>query len=232
MLESQKYDKHIIKHLDLELNNTLLNLKKLLTIQNEWTRLEDILMAEQKWLDEIGLSLPDLTKTTSNNYIQTLSNTQVNKTKRISVHFPLLRFILKKKCCLIYIIYCYYIFVYFKFIFNVLMFTCLQNTIAEVTIHYDTLIFLKDVIEKLQDEIDVKPLLYICEQHTNDSFKLKNNLKTKEIRLIAFNEKFNGYNNLKNNVKTNLLLIKSNLESLTPNRETINNYVRNNNVLS
>lgn len=80
MIESQKYDKHIIKHLDMELNNTLLNLKKLLTIQNEWARLEDILTAEQKWLDEIGLSLPDLTKTTSNNYVQILANTQVNKT--------------------------------------------------------------------------------------------------------------------------------------------------------
>jgi hypothetical protein len=76
-LEAQKSDKINIKHLDTELNKTHLNLKKLLTIQNEWTRLEDILTAEQKWLDEIGISILDLTKITSNNYIQTLSNTQV-----------------------------------------------------------------------------------------------------------------------------------------------------------
>lgn len=53
-------------------------MKKLLYIQNEWTRLEDILTAEQKWLDEVGVSILDLTKITSINYIQTLSNTQVN----------------------------------------------------------------------------------------------------------------------------------------------------------
>jgi len=57
-----------------------LNIKKLLTIQNEWTRIEDILTAEQKWLDEVGVSILDLTKITSINYVQTLSNTQV-KTK-------------------------------------------------------------------------------------------------------------------------------------------------------
>lgn len=64
----------------MELNNTQLNIKKLLTIQNEWTRIEDILTAEQKWLDEVGVSILDLTKITSINYVQTLSNTQV-KTK-------------------------------------------------------------------------------------------------------------------------------------------------------
>lgn len=63
------------------MNNILLNQKKLLTIQNEWTRLDDILTIEQKWLDEIGISILDLTKTTSNNYIPTLSTTQVNKIK-------------------------------------------------------------------------------------------------------------------------------------------------------
>lgn len=61
----------------MELNKTLSNLKKLQIIQNEWTRLEDILTAEQKWLDEIGISILDLTKITSNNYVHTLSNTQV-----------------------------------------------------------------------------------------------------------------------------------------------------------
>lgn len=61
----------------MELNITLSNLKKLQIIQNEWTRLEDILTAEQKWLDEIGISILDLTKITSNNYVHTLSNTQV-----------------------------------------------------------------------------------------------------------------------------------------------------------
>lgn len=79
LLENQKTDKNIIKKLDVELNNILLNQKKLLTIQNEWTRLDDILTAEQKWLDEVGISILDLTKTTSNNYIPTLSTTQVNK---------------------------------------------------------------------------------------------------------------------------------------------------------
>lgn len=79
LLETQKTDKNIIKKLDVELNNILLNQKKLLTIQNEWTRLDDILIAEQKWLDEVGISILDLTKTTSNNYIPTLSTTQVNK---------------------------------------------------------------------------------------------------------------------------------------------------------
>lgn len=63
----------------MELNNILLNQKKLLTVQNEWTRLDDIITAEQKWLDEVGISILDLTKTTSNNYIPTLSTTQVNK---------------------------------------------------------------------------------------------------------------------------------------------------------
>lgn len=63
----------------MELNSILSNQKKLFIIQNEWTRLEDILTAEQKWLDEVGISSLDLTKTTSNNYISTLSTTQVNK---------------------------------------------------------------------------------------------------------------------------------------------------------
>lgn len=67
-----------MKNLDAELNNTQSNLNTLLALQNEWTRLEDILTAEQKWLDEVGVSILDLTKTTSNNYVQMLSNTQVN----------------------------------------------------------------------------------------------------------------------------------------------------------
>lgn len=79
LLETQKSDKNRIKHLDVELNNILSNLNKLLALQNEWTRLEDILTAEQKWLDEVGISILDLTKTTSNNYVQILSNTQVNE---------------------------------------------------------------------------------------------------------------------------------------------------------
>lgn len=77
LLESQKPDKNRVKYLDTELNQTFLNQKKLLTTQNEWTRVEDILSTEQKWLDEVGVSIPDLTKTTSNNFVQTLSNTQV-----------------------------------------------------------------------------------------------------------------------------------------------------------
>lgn len=63
--------------MESELNNTQLIIKKLLSIQNEWTRLEDILTAEQKWLDDVGVSILDLTKITSTNYVQTLSNTQV-----------------------------------------------------------------------------------------------------------------------------------------------------------
>lgn len=76
-MESQKPDKNAIKHLDTELNKSQLYIKKLLSIKNEWTRLEDILTAEQKWLDEVGVSILDLTKITSTNYVQTLSNTQV-----------------------------------------------------------------------------------------------------------------------------------------------------------
>lgn len=78
-IETQKTDKNIVKKLDVELNGVLSIQKKLLTIQNEWTRLDDILTAEQKWLDEVGISILDLTKTTSNNYTSTLSTTQVNK---------------------------------------------------------------------------------------------------------------------------------------------------------
>jgi len=168
-LEAQKSDKINIKHLDTELNKTHLNLKKLLTIQNEWTRLEDILTAEQKWLDEIGISILDLTKITSNNYIQTLSNT--------------------------------------------------QNTITEVAIHYDSLLYLKDIIDKLENQIDVKPLLYVCEQHTNDTFKLKNNLRTKEIRLIDFKKHFIKYIVLKKNIESTLSRITSDLENIMPNQK-------------
>lgn len=77
LLETKISNKNLIKNLDTELNNLLSYQKKLLTVQHEWTRLNDILMAEQKWLDEVGVSIPDLTKTSSYNYVQTLSNTQV-----------------------------------------------------------------------------------------------------------------------------------------------------------
>jgi len=77
LFETQKPDKISIKKLETELNLTQLNLKQTLNIQNEWTRLGDILTVEQKWLDEVGVAILDLTKTTSNNYVQTLSNTQV-----------------------------------------------------------------------------------------------------------------------------------------------------------
>lgn len=79
LLEARKPDKNLIKYLDTELNNTLLYQKKLLTVQNEWTRLNDILTAEQKWLDELNVSISDLTKASSNNYYQTLINIQVKK---------------------------------------------------------------------------------------------------------------------------------------------------------
>lgn len=78
-LEAQKCEKNVVKKLDVELNNSLSSLKRLFTIQSEWSRLEEILVTEQKWLDEFGVSILDLTKTTSKNYSQTISNTQVKK---------------------------------------------------------------------------------------------------------------------------------------------------------
>lgn len=95
-----------------------------------------------------------------------------------------------------------------------------------MTIHYDKLIYLKDIIEKLQNQIDVKPLLYVCEQHTNDTFKLKNNLRAKEIRLITFKKQFDKYSELKNNIELSLSHITSNLENTTPNQEIVDNNVR------
>lgn len=78
-LEAQKCEKNVVKKLDVELNNSLSSLKRLFTVQSEWSRLEEILVTEQKWLDEFGVSILDLTKTTSKNYSQTISNTQVKK---------------------------------------------------------------------------------------------------------------------------------------------------------
>lgn len=95
-----------------------------------------------------------------------------------------------------------------------------------MTVHYDKLIYLKDIIEKLQNQIDVKPLLYICEQHTNDTFKLKNNLRAKEMRLITFRKQFDKYSELKSNIELSLSRITSNLESTTPNLEIVDNNVR------
>lgn len=90
LLESQKVDKNIIKSVDEELNNIQTNLKRLLTIQNEWTRLEDILTAEQKWLHKTNKCILDLTKTTSKNYDQTISQTQVNEIQYVILyHKPL-----------------------------------------------------------------------------------------------------------------------------------------------
>lgn len=85
---------------------------------------------------------------------------------------------------------------------------------------------MKDTIEKLQDRIDVKSLLYICEQHTNDTFKLKNNLRTKEVRLVAFKKQFEKYSDLKYNIESSLSLIALNLENITPNKEIADNNVR------
>lgn len=95
-----------------------------------------------------------------------------------------------------------------------------------MTIHYDKLIYLKDIIEKLQNQIDVKPLLYICEQHTNDTFKLKNNLRAKEMRLMTFKKQFDKYSELKNNIESILLRITTNLKDITPNQEIIDSNVR------
>lgn len=55
----------------------MLHLKKLLNIQIEWIRLENMLTFEQNWLNEIDVSILDLSSTTSNNYSQILYNTQV-----------------------------------------------------------------------------------------------------------------------------------------------------------
>lgn len=90
---------------------------------------------------------------------------------------------------------------------------------------------MKDIIEKLQDQIDVKPLLYTCEQHTNDTFKLKNNLRAKEMRLISFKKTFEKYHDLKTNIESNLLRIKSNLENITPNEEAPDINVRMHNYI-
>lgn len=85
---------------------------------------------------------------------------------------------------------------------------------------------MKDIIEKIQNQIDVKPLLYVCEQHTNDTFKLKNNLMAKEIRLITFKKQFDKYSELKNNIELSLSSITSNLEDITQNRDIVDNNVR------
>lgn len=85
---------------------------------------------------------------------------------------------------------------------------------------------LRDIIEKLQDQIDVNPLLYVCEQHTNDTFKLKNHLRTKEMRLITFEKQFGKYKNLKNDIEASLLDISSNLDTYSVNREIVNKSVR------
>lgn len=85
---------------------------------------------------------------------------------------------------------------------------------------------MKDIIEKLQDQIDVKPLLYICEQHTNDTFKLKNNLRTKEMRLIAFKKQFEKYNDQKNHIEASLLCINPSIENISSNQDIIENIVR------
>lgn len=102
----------------------------------------------------------------------------------------------------------------------------LQNAITKVTIHYEKLVHLKDVIGKLQDQIDVKPLLYVCEQHAYDTFKLKNNLATKEMRLIAFQKQFNKYSNVKNDIESSLSAIKSNLDTDMSQRKTVDINVR------
>lgn len=102
----------------------------------------------------------------------------------------------------------------------------LQNAITEVTIHYEKLVHLKDVIEKLQDQIDVKPLLYVCEQHAYDTFKLKNNLATKEMRLIAFQKQFNKYSIVKNDIESSLSAIKSNLDTNISQWKTVDINVR------
>lgn len=85
---------------------------------------------------------------------------------------------------------------------------------------------MKDIIEKLQDQIDVKPLLYKCEQHTNNTFKLKNNLKTKEMSLIAFKKQFNKYSDQKNHIEANLLYITPSMENIFSNQDIIENIVR------
>lgn len=84
---------------------------------------------------------------------------------------------------------------------------------------------MKDIIEKIQDQINVNPLLYICEQHKNSAYKLKNNLRINEIQLTAFKKQFDKYNDLKINIQSKLLYLKSNLENVTPIREIVDNNV-------
>lgn len=90
LLEAQKTDKSRLKQLDSELNSTQLNLKNLIAIQNEWNRLNDILTFERKWLDTVGVSILDLTKTSSKNYVQTLSDTQVKLFLQSYLHLMLI----------------------------------------------------------------------------------------------------------------------------------------------
>jgi hypothetical protein len=68
--------------------------------------------------------------------------------------------------------------------------------------------------------------LYVCEQHTNDTFKLKNNLRTKEIRLIDFKKHFIKYIVLKKNIESTLSRITSDLENIMPNQKIDYNNVR------
>lgn len=68
--------------------------------------------------------------------------------------------------------------------------------------------------------------MYVCEQHTNDTFKLKINLRTKEIRLIDFKKRFDKYNFLKKDIELTLTRITSDLENNTPNQEINYNNVR------
>lgn len=65
----------------------------------------------------------------------------------------------------------------------------------------------------------MKPLLYVNEQHSNDTFKLKNNLRTKEIRLINFKKQFDKYNIQKKFIESTLSRITFDLEDTTANQE-------------
>lgn len=110
LLEAQKTDKSRLKLLDTELNSTQLNLKKLIAIQNEWNRLDDILMVERKWLDKVGVSILDLTKTTSRNYVQTLSDTQVKTIFAILCVFNVFYHIYVYRILWLYLINCILLF--------------------------------------------------------------------------------------------------------------------------
>lgn len=97
---------------------------------------------------------------------------------------------------------------------------------TNVAIHCDNHVYLKDIIDKLQDQIDIKPFLSLSEPLTNETIKLKNNLATDERQLITFQKKFNKYVDLKNNIESFLKCMTSTFDNVSSNQEVLNQNVR------